>query len=35
VIEARYPLRGIASPLDQQGKFHARGKTVVNVEGGL
>ncbi|MEX1037411.1 MAG: NAD(P)-dependent alcohol dehydrogenase [Acidimicrobiia bacterium] len=35
VIETRYPLRGIAIPLDQQGKFHARGKTVVNVEGGF
>ena len=33
VIEEIYSLADIAIPLDRQGQFHARGKTVVDVEG--
>ncbi|MGH3651102.1 MAG: NAD(P)-dependent alcohol dehydrogenase [Acidimicrobiia bacterium] len=33
VIEDTYPLTEIAVPLDRQGRFHARAKTVINVEG--
>lgn len=33
VIEDTYPLAEIAVPLDRQGRFHARAKTVINVEG--
>jgi NADPH:quinone reductase-like Zn-dependent oxidoreductase len=35
VIEDIVPLADIADPLDRQGRFHARGKTVVRVEGGI
>jgi NADPH:quinone reductase-like Zn-dependent oxidoreductase len=35
VIEARFPLADVAIPLERQGRFHARGKTVVAVEGTL
>lgn len=35
VVEATYPLDGIAVPLDRQGEFHAQGKTVVIVEGSV
>lgn len=31
VIHDRYPLRQVAIPLESQGSFHARGKTVVTV----
>lgn len=33
VIESRIPLTDIGSALETQGQFHARAKTVVNVEG--
>jgi NADPH:quinone reductase-like Zn-dependent oxidoreductase len=33
VIEEVFPLADVAIPLDQQGRFHARGKTVIDVEG--
>lgn len=33
VVEATYPLAGVSVPLDRQGKFHAKGKTVIDVEG--
>lgn len=35
VIEDSFPLAEVAIPLDRQGAFHARGKTVVDVEGTL
>ena len=33
VVEDAFPLADIAIPLDRRGQFHARGKTVINVEG--
>lgn len=35
VIEDRIPLTDVGSALETQGRFHARAKTVVNVEGVL
>lgn len=35
VIEDIVPVRNVALPLDRQGAFHSRGKTVVSVEGGF
>lgn len=35
VIEDTFPLADVATPLDRQGQFHARGKTVVAVKGTL
>lgn len=33
VIEDSFPLTEVGSPLDRQGTFHARAKTVIRVEG--
>ena len=33
VIEEIYPLAEVAIPLDRQGRFHAQGKTLIDVEG--
>lgn len=33
IIEESVPLGDVAGPLDRQGRFHARAKTVVDVEG--
>lgn len=35
VIDDTFPLKNVAIPLDRQGKFHARGKTVVRVGGAV
>jgi NADPH:quinone reductase-like Zn-dependent oxidoreductase len=35
VIEDTFPLADVAIALDRQGQFHARAKTVINVEGTL
>lgn len=35
VIEDRFPLTEIGAPLDRQGRFHARAKTLIDVEGGI
>jgi NADPH:quinone reductase-like Zn-dependent oxidoreductase len=35
VIEDRFFLRDIGIPLDRQGEFHARAKTVIAVQGGV
>jgi len=35
VIEDRYPLPEVVVPLDRQGEFHARAKTLIEVEGAL
>lgn len=35
VIEAHVPLPDIAAPLDAQGQFHARSKTVIDVAGAV
>jgi NADPH:quinone reductase-like Zn-dependent oxidoreductase len=32
-IESTFPLADLAIPLDRQGQFHARAKTVIKVEG--
>lgn len=31
VIEARYPLEELTTPLERQGSFHSRGKTVIEI----
>lgn len=33
VIEASFPLAEVRIPLDEQGRFHARGKTLIEVKG--
>jgi NADPH:quinone reductase-like Zn-dependent oxidoreductase len=33
VIESTFPLSDLAIPVDRQGQFHARAKTVIKVEG--
>jgi NADPH:quinone reductase-like Zn-dependent oxidoreductase len=35
VIEDIFPLAEIGTPLDRQGEFHARAKTVIQVEGAV
>lgn len=35
VIEDTFPLSDLAIPLDRQGQFHARAKTLIKVEGTL
>lgn len=35
MVEDSYPLAEVGPALDRQGQFHARGKTVVTVEGAL
>ncbi|HUG32761.1 MAG TPA: NAD(P)-dependent alcohol dehydrogenase [Acidimicrobiia bacterium] len=35
VIEDRFPLSDLALAIDRQGEFHARAKTLIDVEGGL